>query len=198
MKGAKSVDEYIEKDERWAGELAKLREILRSTELEETVKWGAPCYTLDGKLIVGMASFQNYFGLWFHQGALLSDPEKVLINAQEGKTKALRQWRFSSKKEIKVRTVKAYVKEAIELQRAGKQITPDRNKPLTIPPLLKSALAKNASAKKSFQALTKGKQREYADYIADAKREETKEKRLVKILPMIEEGKGLHDKYRNC
>lgn len=193
---AKSIDEYFDGLEQWQAELTRLREILNSTELEETVKWGAPCYTIDGKLVVGMSGFKSYFGLWFHQGALLSDPEKVLINAQEGRTKALRQWRFSSKKEIKVRPIKAYVKEAIELERAGKRIAPDRSKPLTIPPQLRDALAKNAQAKAAFASLTKGKRREYADYIADAKREETKQNRLKKIVPMIKAGQGLNDKYR--
>ncbi len=90
----KTVDDYIEAAEPWQDELIRLRKILRSTDLEETVKWGAPCYTHDGKNVVGMASFKSYVGLWFHQGALLGDKKKVLINAQEGKTKALRQWRF--------------------------------------------------------------------------------------------------------
>ena len=83
MKGAKTVDEYIDKAEQWQPELTRLREILNSTGLEETVKWGAPCYTHDGKNVVGIAGFKNYFGLWFHQGALLADAEGVLINAQE-------------------------------------------------------------------------------------------------------------------
>ena len=196
MKGAKTVEEYIDKAEQWQPELTRLREILNSTGLEETVKWGAPCYTHDGKNVVGIAGFKNYFGLWFHQGALLADAEGVLINAQEGRTKALRQWRFESKKDIKVRTIKAYVKESIEQISAGKSIGADRNKPLTIPPLLKQALTKNKTAKKAFDELTKGKRREYADYISEAKRDETKEKRLAKILPMIEAGKGLHDRYR--
>lgn len=196
MMRAKSVDAYIDSLELWKDELTKLREILNSTELEETVKWGGPCYTLDGKISVGMAAFKSYFALWFHQGALLSDPEKVLVNAQEGRTKALRQWRFASKKEIKVRTIKAYVKEAVELERAGKRIPADRSKPVVVPPQLKTALAKNAKAKTAFSALTKGKRREYTDYIAEAKREETKQQRLKKILPMIVAGKGLNDKYR--
>ena len=200
MRGSKTVEEFLEKEARWQPELTRLREIMCSTPLEETVKWGAPCYTLDGKLVVGLAGFKEHFALWFHQGALLSDPEQVLINAQEGRTKALRQWRMVSKKEIKVRTIKAYVKESIELLRAGKEIKPDRNKPLAVPPQLQAALKlkKNAKAKSAFATLTKGKQREYANYIAEAKREETKEKRLEKILPMIAAGKGLNDKYRNC
>jgi uncharacterized protein YdeI (YjbR/CyaY-like superfamily) len=94
MKRANSVDEYIADAGTWKNELKRLREILRSTELKEEVKWGGPCYTCDGKNVVGIAGFKSYFGLWFHQGALLKDPKKVLMNAQEGKTKAMRQWRM--------------------------------------------------------------------------------------------------------
>lgn len=173
-----------------------MREVLNSTALEETVKWGAPCYTIDGKIVVGMAAFKSHFALWFHQGVLLSDPHGVLVNAQEGRTKALRQWRFAAKAEIKVRAIKAYVKEAIELERSGQRASVDRNKPLSVPPQLAALLAERRDAKKAFENLTQGKRREYAEYISDAKREETKQKRLLKVLPMILDGKGLNDKYR--
>ena len=197
MKSYKTVDAFIEGNERWTPELEQLRKILKATPLEETVKWGAPCYTFEGKNLVGIGAFKSYFGLWFHQGALLTDSEQVLENAQEGKTKALRQWRMASKKEIKARTIKAYIKEAIDLQNQGREIKPDRNKPLVIPPELKEALAKNAKARTAFEHFTKGKQREFAEYISAAKRETTKERRLKKILPMILDGIGLGDKYRS-
>lgn len=198
MQRAKNVNEYIKKHPQWQAALTKLRKVLNDTQLEETIKWGAPCYTLDGKNIVGVAAFKEYVGLWFHQGALLRDPEKVLINAQEGKTKALRQWRFASATEIKVTKVKAYLKEAIANQEQGKEIKADRSKPVIIPAELKSALAKKPKVKQAFETMTKGKQREYAEHISAAKREETKQTRLSKILPMIQSGVGLHDKYRNC
>ena len=198
MKRYKTVDAYIAGADDWHEELTKLREILQSTDLEETVKWGAPAYTHNGKNVVGIGSFKSYFGLWFHQGALLSDKKKVLINAQEGKTKALRQWRMHSKKDIQARTIKSYVKEAIAIADSGREIKPDRKKPVVVPVELKKALAKNKKAGAGFKGITPGKQREYADYISDAKRPETKQKRLEKILPMIQEGMGLHDKYRNC
>lgn len=198
MKRYKTVDEYIDGAEYWQDELVRLRKILNSTDLEETVKWGGPCYTFQGKNVVGMGAFKSYCGLWFLQGALLADPEKVLINAQEGKTKALRQWRFQSKKEIKTRLIKAYVQEAISLQEQGREIKPARDQSVTIPSQLQAALAKNKKAGSRFKALTKGRQREYAEYIAEAKRDETKAKRLEKIIPMIVAGKGLNDKYRNC
>jgi len=196
MKRSKTVDEYIESTEKWRAELIRLRKILRSTDLEETVKWGAPCYTCDGKNVVGLGAFKSYLGLWFFQGALLADKSKVLINAQEGKTKALRQWRFTSSKEINASLIKAYVNEAIELQRQGAAIKPDRGRPVEVPPQLKRALAGNKTASRAFNALTPGKQREYADYISSAKREETRSKRLEKIIPMIAAGQGLHDRYR--
>ncbi len=198
MKGAASVDEYIENAEHYQDELRSLRKILTATDLEETVKWGAPCYVIDGKNIVGIGAFKSYVGLWFHQGALLKDPEGVLINAQDGKTKAQRQWRFTSAKEIKPKLIKAYVNEAIGLARAGKEIKADRGKPVVIPDELKHAMAKDAALKKAFAALTPGKQREYADHVGEAKREETRLSRVEKIVPMIKKGGGLHDKYRDC
>ena len=196
MKRHKTVDEYLANAQHWQPELLRLREILQSTKLEETVKWGGPCYTHKGKVLVSMGSFKSYFGLWFFQGALLSDPNGVLMNAQEGRTKAMRQWRMTSAKDIKVRRIKAYIKEAVANVDQGLQIKPDRRKPVVIPAELAEALLRRQSAKAAFDKLTKGKQREFADYISDAKRDATKQTRLQKILPMIEAGQGLNDRYR--
>jgi uncharacterized protein YdeI (YjbR/CyaY-like superfamily) len=198
MKRCKTVDEFIAGTKNWQDELVQLREILHTTGLEETVKWGAPAYTHKGKNIVGIGSFKSYFGLWFFQGALLSDKKKVLINAQEGRTKALRQWRMSSSKDISSRTIKAYVKEAVSIAESGQEIKPDRSKPVVVPVELKTALVANKKAGAEFKNMTPGKRREYADYISAAKRPETKQKRLEKILPMLKNGIGLNDKYRNC
>ncbi|MFG0256782.1 MAG: YdeI family protein [Phycisphaerales bacterium JB043] len=196
MKRHKTVDDYIASVAHWQAELERLRQIVASTPLEETVKWGAPCYTHNGKNVVGIGAFKSYVGLWFHQGALLGDPEGVLINAQEGKTRALRQWRFTSNGEIKARIIKAYIKEAIELVEQGKEIKPDRSKPIVIPDELKAAFRKNTRAKSAFGKLSKSCQREYAEHVGDAKREETRVRRVEKIIPMILEGAGLNDKYR--
>jgi uncharacterized protein YdeI (YjbR/CyaY-like superfamily) len=196
MKRYKTVDAYVEGAGQWQAELTRLRHILVSTKLSEDVKWGAPCYTYKGKNIVGLSGFKPYFGLWFHQGALLEDESKVLVNAQEGVTKALRQWRMSSAMDIKPALIKRYVNQAISLVDAGKQIGPAKKRPVIIPDELKSALRKNKVAEKKFGDLTPGRQREYADYIAAAKRAETKQSRLEKIMPMIRKGIGLNDKYR--
>jgi len=122
----------------------------------------------------------------------------VLINAQEGRTKALRQLRFGSKDEIDRKLIEAYVKEAVGLVKRGVEIKPARNKPLTVPAELEAAFRKHASARTSFAKLTPGRRREYAEYVASAKREETRRKRIDKILPMIASGIGLNDRYRNC
>ena len=198
MPSRKTVDQYIDNADHWRDELMKLRRILTGTRLEETIKWGAPCYTLDGRNVVGIGAFKSYVGLWFYQGALLSDPDDVLINAQAGKTKALRQWRFTSGKDIKVRAIKAYVKEAIELAASGQHIEAARGKPVVVPPELAAVFAADKGAARAFERLTPGKRREYADYVAEAKREATKARRIEKILPMIADGVGLNDKYRGC
>ena len=195
MKRSKTVEEYIASAEQWQNELVTLRKILLSTDLTEEVKWGAPCYTYDGKNVVGLGSYKSYFGLWFLQGALLEDPGKALINAQEGTTKALRQWRMTSAKEIKSKAIKAYVKEAIKLVRDGRSISPRKNKPLVVPAELKKVLQKNSKAKTAFSELRLGLRREYADYIASAKRDDTRQRRIEKIIPMIVAKQGLNDKY---
>ena len=196
MKNAKTVEAYIAGDARWSNELAKLRDILLDAGLEESVKWGVPSYGAYGQNVVGLAGFKNHFCMWFHQGALLQDKTGVLVNAQEGKTKAMRQWRMTGAKDIKPALIKRYVKEAMAHAEAGKAIKPVRGAPVVLPAPLKTALAKNSKAAAAFKAMTPGKRREYAGYIAEAKREETRTRRIEKILPMIAAGVGLNDKYK--
>lgn len=196
MKKFRSVDHFMDEVEYFPAELLKLRKILVSLELDETLKWSLPCYCHEGKNVVGLGAFKSYFGLWFFQGALLKDTASVLMNAQEGKTKAMRQWRMTSAKEIKVRLIKQYVLEAVQLAAAGKDIKPNRNQPVEVHPLLQAAFADHPAAAKIFDSMTKGRQREYANYITEAKREDTKLRRIAKIIPMILAGGGLNDRYR--
>ena len=196
MKRYKSVDDYIDNATIWREQLAALRQILRATALDETVKWGAPCYTYRGKNVVGIGGFKSYFGLWFFQGALLPDKNKVLISAQEGKTKALRQWRMHSASDIKPAVIKRYVKDAIQVVETGREIKVERSRAVVVPPELQNALRRCKGATAAFRALSNGRQREYADYVVSAKRNETKARRIEKILPMIVAGKGLNDHYR--
>ena len=199
MKKIYSVEEYIEENNHFADALTLLRSIINKTELEETVKWSAPVYALNGKNVVGLGAFKNHFGIWFFNGVFLKDEHNLLINAQENKTKALRQMRFESIEQIDKNIVLAYVKEAIENQKLGKEIKPDRSKKkLEIPIELKNALSESSNLKDAFKALTPYKQKEYCEYIDTAKREATKQTRLDKIKPMILKGIGLNDKYKNC
>jgi len=116
MSAGKTVDDYLDNAKHWQDELRRIRKILVATGLTETVKWGAPVYTnADGKNVVGIGGFKSYFGLWFFEGAALEDSENVLINAQPGKTKMLRQWRMTSPEEIRPALIKKYVKEAAAL-----------------------------------------------------------------------------------
>jgi len=200
MRKGNTVDEYILADESWQQELILLRSILNDTELEETVKWSAPSYGIDGKNVVGMAAFKNHIAVWFYQGVFLKDPYMKLLNAGEGKTKANRQWRFSSLEEIQENAVilKEYIEDAIENQKLGKEIKPAKNKELLIPIELKEALERNHVLKEQFESLSPFKQREYAEHIGSAKQEVTRLRRLNKVIPMIEKGIGLNDKYRKC
>lgn len=192
---SKTVEEYLSKHPEYHKELTLLRKILNNTELEETVKWGIPSYTIKGKNVVGIGAFKSYVGLWFYNGSFLKDAQKVLINAQEGKTKGMRQLRFESFADIDEKLITQYVLEAIENQKQGKEIKPEK-KPAVIPDELKEALSKDSHLSEAFDELTPGKQKEYGEYIAEAKRAETKMKRLEKIIPMILEGVGLNDKYK--
>ncbi|GAA4277428.1 YdeI/OmpD-associated family protein [Aquimarina mytili] len=196
MEKNKSVDEFIAKKGNWRKQLEVIRSIMLSTDMQETIKWGVPVYTVDGKNVVGIGAFKSYVGIWFYQGVFLKDHHKKLINAQEGKTKGLRQWRFTLKDEIDQNLVLRYVEEAIQNQKEGKEIKPEKSKALEIPSELSSALTENNTLKQSFEQFTPFKQKEFIEYIATAKREATRLSRVEKIMPMILNGIGLNDKYR--
>ncbi len=197
MKRFSSADEYIANHPEWENGLQKLRSLLIAAGLEETIKWGAPVYTVNGKNVVGLGAFKPYIGLWFFQGALLKDEKGKLVNAQEGKTRAMRQWRFASGDEMEEELILEYVAEAIQNQKDGKEIKPQK-KPLVIPEELRQHFSENKELETAFNKFTLSKKREFAEHIAEAKRMETKMKRLEKIIPMIMDGIGLHDKYRKC
>lgn len=196
MKKYANCDEYFETAEHWKSEIAALREILLSTELSECLKWSLPCYTAAKKNVVGIGAFKSYFGLWFFEGSSLDDPRGVLTNAQEGKTKAMRQWRMTSGDEIKPRIIKSYLKAAQKLAESGVVTKPDRNRPITIPTELQTALEQDARLQLAFEKLTPGLKREMCDHISDAKRPETRLRRLAKLTPYILEGVSPHDRYR--
>lgn len=200
MKGAKTVDEYVSSQERFGDLVRDLRAALVATPLAETVKWGAPCYTYSGKNVVTIGAFKEHCALWFHLGALMSDAEARFEDSEavNSKAKGMRQWRFTEDDEVDAHEIAAYVDEAIELVESGAKIAPEKKSGVDVPPELEAALAKSGPARKAFEALTPGKQREYAAHVAEAKQAATKARRVERILPMIRKGVGLHDRYRNC
>ncbi|MBT8324621.1 MAG: DUF1801 domain-containing protein [Winogradskyella sp.] len=198
MKKVNSVEEYIELNSHFSEALTTLRALILSTELNESIKWNAPVYDLNGKNVVGLGAFKHHFGIWFFNGVFLKDEQKLLVAAQD-KTKGLRQMRFTSADDINSTAVLQYVKEAIENQKLGKEIKITRTKKRKkIPVFLEEKLNKNTSLQQHFNNLSMSKQNEYIDYIDSAKQEKTKLSRLEKIIPMIENEVGLNDKYKNC
>lgn len=189
--------EYIEKRSQWKDGLIEMRDIIRETEMEEEIKWGAPVYTLEGKNVVGLVGMKSYMGLWFYQGVFLSDPHGLLEQSSKD-TRGLRKMVFTSIEDFQGKKVhiRSYLEEAIENQKAGKEIRPVRSKKLVIPTELQSVLDEDSDLNAAFDRLTPGKKREYAEYIDSAKQEPTKVRRIQKIIPLILDGKGLNDKYK--
>lgn len=184
------------KDNKWREEVALIKSIIQKSGLRETIKWGTEVYTHNGKNVVGVVGFKNHFTLWFYNGVFLQDNHRVLISAQDGKTKALRQWRFTSMDEIDEKLILEYIREAIRNEEAGRVWKPQKSKPADVPGILQNAIDKNQKLKKAFSKLPPYKQKEYIEHIDSAKREGTKQSRLEKIKPMILHGVGLHDKYK--
>jgi uncharacterized protein YdeI (YjbR/CyaY-like superfamily) len=196
MTRTRTVEEYCATATIWRDEVTRLRQILLSCGLEESIKWGAPCYAIDGKNVVGIGAFKSYFGLWFFQGALLQDEAGVLVNAQAGKTKAMRQWRMTSATQIKPAIIRRYVTEALRNVRQGREIKSERAGPVEVPDALQKSLRRFKGATAGFRNLRDTQRREYAEYIAGAKRDDTRRRRIEKVLPMIAAGVGLNDRYR--
>lgn len=191
------VDTFIEESQ-WPKELEFLRGMLLDAGLEETIKWTMPTYMVNKKNLIVIAGFKKFVSIWFFQGVFLKDPLKVLVNASEGKTKAQRQWRFTSLREIKKnkKAIESYIYESIEHSDVGNEIKPRKKQHLATPKPLAEAFKADATFKAAFSRLSPAKKRAYKEYIAEAKREDTKLRRIKKILPMILDGQGLHDKYK--
>lgn len=185
-----------EKDTPWAEALERLKHIVDKTELKPEVKWGIDVYCYEGRNVLAFAGFKEHFAIWFYNGVFLKDDAGVLVNASEGKTKALRQWRMTSEDEIDEQLILAYIEEAIQHEKDGKVWTPEKNPMPEMHPLMQQAFEEDSELSKKFDAFTDFKKKEFIEYILEAKRESTKQNRLEKIKPMILRGEGLHDKYR--
>ena len=185
-----------DKTNQWGEELALLRTIIQKTELVETNKWGGEVYTINNKNVLGIAGFKNYFTLWFWNGVYLKDEAKVLVNANEGVTKGLRQWRLTMAGDINEKLILHYINEAIPNEKAGLSIKPKKKEAMHCD-FFELELKKDVKLNTAFKLFNSYKQKEFWELMATAKQEKTKVTRFEKIKPMILEGRGLNDKYRS-
>jgi uncharacterized protein YdeI (YjbR/CyaY-like superfamily) len=176
--------------ERWTAEIAEMRRLLAGFGMKEECKWGKPTYTVDGRNVVILQGFKEYFALGFFQGALLTDPKKLLV--QLGKTQAGRVMKFTSAGEIVSRaaTIKAYVREAMAVEKAGLRVEKKSTDAYPVPEELKAKFRSDPRFKKAFDALTPGRQRGYLYHFAAAKQAATRASRIDKAMPAILAGRG--------
>jgi uncharacterized protein YdeI (YjbR/CyaY-like superfamily) len=188
------VEFFFNKASKWHEEYEKLRTIVLDCGLTEELKWGVPCYTFQKKNIVLIHGFKDYCALLFFKGALLQDTSGILIQ-QTKNVQSARQIRFTSAKEIvKMKTIlKAYIYEAIEVEKAGLQVNLKKTADFPIPEEFQSKLDKSTALKTAFKALTPGRQRAYIFYFSQPKQSKTRASRVEKYIPQILAGKGLDD-----
>ncbi|UVW14105.1 YdeI family protein [Bacillus subtilis] len=188
------VDEFLSKAKKWKEEFEKLRTIILDCELTEDFKWMHPCYTYNNKNVVLIHGFKEYCALLFHKGALLQDTDGILIQQTEN-VQAARQIRFTTVQEINEleNILKAYIHEAIEVEKAGLKVDVNKNIELNIPEELQNKFDEIPALKTAFEALTPGRQRAYTLYFSQAKQSKTRESRVEKYVQKILDGKGLKD-----
>ncbi|MGE4347200.1 MAG: YdeI family protein [Flavobacteriaceae bacterium] len=182
--------------QKWEEEIILLKNIIEKTGLTETTKWGASVYTHKGKNVVSVGAFKHHLALVFFNGVFIDDVFKVF--SSDTNAKAMRQWKFKSLDEIDEKKILKYINQAIKNSEEGKELKTEKHQPVPTAELLLEAFKTNKKLKEAFEKLTSGKQKEYTLYINEAKQEATKIKRVEKIIPMILQGVGLHDKYKNC
>ena len=188
------VDFFFDKAKQWKKEFEQLRMIILDCELTEDLKWGQACYSYQKKNIVLMHGFKEYCALLFFKGALLKDPKHILIQQTEN-VQSARQVRFTNVHEIiKLESVlKAYVREAIEIEKSGKKVALKKTVDFNIPEEFQKKLDKSRALKRAFEALTPGRQRGYIFYFSQPKQTKTREARVEKYVQQILDGKGLDD-----
>jgi uncharacterized protein YdeI (YjbR/CyaY-like superfamily) len=188
------VDEFLGKANKWKEEYETLRNIVLDCELTEEFKWMHPCYTFENKNIVLIHGFKEYCALLFHKGALLQDAHGLLIQQTEN-VQGARQIRFTNVQEIVATAsiLKAYIHEAIEVEKAGLEVEFKKNEEFIIPEELHNKFDDIPALKTAFEALTPGRQRAYILYFSQAKQSKTRESRIEKCMQKILDGKGLKD-----
>lgn len=191
----KLAPDWKKYDAQWDAAKELLLQLLEGLPLVKTFKWGGDVYTYAGRNVLSFAGFKEHFALWFYNGVFLTDKGKFLVAASEGKTKALRQWRFKSLEAMQPELIKSYIQEAIQVEIEGLKLSPEKPSAPVPTGMLKAEMENIPELSAAFLRLSPGKQREYIAYIAEAKQEKTKRSRLDKIIPLILQGKSLHDKY---
>jgi len=188
------VDWYFIKNKRWQEEIETLRTIVLDCGLTEELKWGCPCYTFNKSNIVLIHVFKEYCAFLFFKGALLKDAKNILIR-QTKNVQAARQVRFTNVREIvKMKaTLKAYIKEAIKVEKAGLKVPLKKTAEFTMPEEFKNVLDETYALKKAFYTLTPGRQRAYLLYFSAPKQSKTRESRVEKYMQQILNGKGIDD-----
>jgi uncharacterized protein YdeI (YjbR/CyaY-like superfamily) len=186
----------MDKENNWQRELQILKRLISQSGLEVSVKWGTEVFTHQGKNVVSCGGFKHFFSLWFYNGVFLKDPYQVLVTASEGKTKALRQWRFTSEADIDEARILEYLREAVQNEEEGRVWKAQPAQMPDLPSALSEMFALDPDLQTAFEKLPAYKQRDYMEYISSASREATTKARLNKIIPMVLRGEGLHDKYR--
>ena len=188
------VDWYFNKATRWQEEFERLRSLLLATGLSEELKWGHPCYTLEKKNVVLMHGFNDYCALLFFKGALLNDPQGILVQQTEN-VQSARQVRFTGVKELRKLepVLKSYIEQAIAVERAGLKVQLKPTAAFDMPEEFAQRLKEEPALKKAFNALTPGRQRGYLLHFASAKQAKTREARIDKHVKRILRGKGLDD-----
>jgi uncharacterized protein YdeI (YjbR/CyaY-like superfamily) len=189
------VDFYFNKAKNWQQEIKQLRTIVLDCGLVEELKWGCPCYTYQQSNIVLIHTFKEYCALLFFKGALLNDANDILIQQTEN-VQAARQVRFTNIEEIveMEATIKAYIYETIEVEKAGLKVTLKKTEEFKMPEEFKNKLDEMPALKTAFEALTPGRQRAYKLYFSAPKQSKTRESRVEKYIDQILNGKGLDDK----
>ena len=188
------VDEFLDRAKKWQQEFEKLRTIVLDCGLTEEFKWMHPCYTFQNRNVVLIHGFKEYCALLFMKGALLRDPEGLLIQQTEN-VQAGRQIRFTNFREItNMKSIlKAYIYEAIEVEKAGLKVNYKKTKDFKIPEEFQNKLDENNALKTAFESLTPGRQRAYIFYFSQPKQSNTRESRVEKSIQQILDGKGLND-----
>jgi uncharacterized protein YdeI (YjbR/CyaY-like superfamily) len=190
------VDKFLNEAEAWREEYTKLREIVLDCGLTEELKWGKPCYAFQGTNVVLIHGFKEYCAILFTKGALLKDAKGILVQQTEN-VQAARQVRFTNIGQIVklAATLKAYIKEAVEAEKAGLKVDYKKTSEFAVPEELKNRFARDPALKTAFEALTPGRQRGYLLFFAAPKQSQTREARIEKCVPLIFDGMGLHDEY---